>query len=178
MRSRWVAEHVRDLARDVGIGQDPGAHGVVDVVVDIGDLVGLADDLPLKRLRQTAVTAMAEDAHAHLVGQAQPCPSFSRISTTRSDCSLWRNGSARHLAERDLPAWPKGVCPRSWPKAIASAKSFVQPQGARDRPGDARDLERVRHAGAVVVALRLQKTCVLCMSRRKDLLCRMRSESR
>ena len=117
------AEHVRDLARDVGIGQDPGAHGVVDVVVDIGDLVGLADDLPLKRLRQTAVTAMAEDAHAHLVGRVQPCPSFFEDVHHTQRLFVVAEGSARHLRERDLPAWPKGVCPRSWPKAIASAKS-------------------------------------------------------
>ena len=151
------AEHVRDLARDVGIGQDPGAHGVVDVVVDIGDLVGLADDLPLKRLRQTAVAAMAKDAHAHLIGQVQPLPVLFEDVHHTQRLLVVAEGPARHLAERDLPGMAEGRVPQIVAEGDRLGQILVQPQGARDRPRDARDLERVRHAGAVVVALRLQK---------------------
>ena len=39
----------RSRVREVVLGEKPVAHGVVDVVVDVGDAVDEADDLPLER---------------------------------------------------------------------------------------------------------------------------------
>ena len=41
------------------------------------------------------------------------------------------------------PAWPKGVCPRSWPRAMASVRAFIHLKGPGDGPGDLGDLQRV-----------------------------------
>ena len=49
---------------------------------------------------------------------------------------------------------PKGVCPKSWPSAMASARSFVEVEGARDCAGDLADFEGVGEAGYIVVAER------------------------
>ena len=53
-----------------------------------------------------------------------PSPCFSRHSTTRTLCEIvleTREGFSRFSA--NSPAWPKGVCPRSWPRAMASTRS-------------------------------------------------------
>ena len=50
------------------------------------------------------------------------------------------------------PAWPKGVWPRSCASAIASTRSSFEPQRARDRAAELRDLERMRQPRAEQVA--------------------------
>ena len=55
------------------------------------------------------------------------------------------------------PAWPNGVCPRSWPSAMASVSSSWSAQHLGDRPGDLRHLERVRQARPVVIAGRREE---------------------
>ena len=54
--------------------QDAGAHGVVDVVVDIGHAIHQPHDPPLERGRGLRAPRMAEDAVAHLLGQVEPGP--------------------------------------------------------------------------------------------------------
>jgi len=53
------------------------------------------------------------------------------------------------------PAWPNGVCPRSCASRIASTEVFVEPQAARHRARDLRNLEtvgeRVRNRIAFVI---------------------------
>ena len=56
--------------RQVSVRQEAGAQGVVDVVVDVGDAVDEADDLPLERGR-VAGAGVLEDAVAHLLGEVQ-----------------------------------------------------------------------------------------------------------
>ena len=52
---------------------------------------------------------------------------------------------------------PKGVCPRSWPRAMASVRSSFSLQAAGQRPGHLRHFQRVGQPGAVVVAHRGEK---------------------
>ena len=52
-----------------------------------------------------------------------PLPSFSSFSTIRTLCSLWRYPSSHSSFKIRSPAWPNGVCPKSWPNAMASTKS-------------------------------------------------------
>ncbi len=66
-------------------------------------------------------------------------------------------GRPHDLRQRDLAGMTEGRMSKIVAEGDGLRKVLVQPQGAGDRPGDARDLQRVGHAGAVVVALRLQK---------------------
>ena len=67
------------------------------------------------------------------------------------------------------PAWPNGVCPRSWPSAIASVSSFVQPQDLGDGPGDLRHLQRVRQPRPIVIAGRREEHLRLVLEAAKRL---------
>ena len=65
------AEQLDLRAGQVGVREDPVADRVVDVVVDVGDAVDDADDLPLERLRLLRA-GVREDAVADLVGEVEP----------------------------------------------------------------------------------------------------------
>ena len=55
------------------------------------------------------------------------------------------------------PAWPNGVWPRSCASAIASTRSSLRPQGARDRAAELRHFERMREPRAEQVAFVVQE---------------------
>src|SRR3954451_4754976 len=111
-----------------------------------------------------------------------PRPSRSSLSTTRSECSLWRKPpsprSRKSSSSACSPAWPNGGWPTSCPTAIASVRSSFR-RRARATP-------RAIPAASSVCVSRVRKwspsgstkTCVLCRSRRKALEWTMRSRSR
>ena len=68
-------------------------------------------------------------------------------------CSLCRNGRPRNGVSACSPRCPNGVCPRSWPSAIASVRSSFSAERPSRGPGDLAHLERVGEPDAVVVAL-------------------------
>ncbi len=79
----------------------------------------------------------------------------------RADCSLWRKslaaGRAQQLVENSLA----GVAERRMPHVVAEAdrlgEILVQPQRPRHDARDARRLEGVGDAGAVVVSRRVDE---------------------
>src|SRR5262249_5844549 len=70
-RSAGRTEPLDLLVREVGLLEQPVAERVVDVVVDVGDPVDDADDLPLERLR-LGRPGMGEDARTDLVREVEP----------------------------------------------------------------------------------------------------------
>ena len=60
---------------------------------------------------------------------------------------------AMQASSASSPVWPNGVWPRSWPSAIASARSSSSAQRLGERARDLRDLDRVGQARAEMVAL-------------------------
>ena len=156
------------LARQVLRLQQPGARRIVDVVVDVGDEVGDAHDLPFERARAHAPAAMPTGAPDF------PFECFampSRTSQVRfrpaavvlehvddAQALLVVVEPARHQRVEDALA---GVAERRVPEVVAErdglGQLLVQPQHLGDGPGDLRHLERVRQAGAVVVAGRREE---------------------
>ena len=67
------AENLGNIQRDVQGIDDAPAHGIIDVVVDVGDLVRHADDLTLQRL-SLVWPRVAEDAPADLIAEVQALP--------------------------------------------------------------------------------------------------------
>jgi len=106
----------------------------------------------------------------------------SSTSTTRSECSLWRNPvpkrSRRQASSTASPMCPNGGWPRSCPTPMASVRSSLR--------RSARATVRETCVTSSVWVSRVRKwspsgatnTCVLCFSRRKALLWTIRSRSR
>ena len=67
-----VAEDGDLLRRQVGERQHARPHGIVDVVVDVGDAVDQADDLALERRGLARPARVAQDPVAHRLGEVEP----------------------------------------------------------------------------------------------------------
>ena len=78
------------------------------------------------------------EAEDYISGEKESIPDFSRMSTVLTLCLLCSNPKGHILFKALSPACPKGVCPRSCPKAMASARSSFK-----------------RNALAMVLAIRL-----------------------
>ena len=106
----------------------------------------------------------------------------SSTSTTRTECSLWRNPrpkrSRPQRSSTSSPMCPNGGWPRSCPTPIASVRSSLS--------RSARATVREMPVTSSVCVSRVRKwspsgatnTCVLCLSRRNVLECTIRSRSR
>ncbi len=76
---------------------------------------------------------------------ASRCAATARCGRSRPMALMLRSSASS-------PVWPKGVWPKSWTSAMASARSSSQRRAPGERAGDLRHLDRVGQPGAVVVA--------------------------
>ena len=115
--------------------------------------------LPLER-RRLLRAGVGEDPVADLVGEVQPHRDPMRLLVVPEPTA---EPAADDVVERLLA----GVTERRVPGVVAEAdrldEILVQPQRTRDDPRDRRRLERVRHAGPVVVALRVDEDLRLAL---------------
>ena len=146
-------------AREVALAQDPVADGVVDVVVDVRDAVDDADDLALERGR-LALARVREDAVANLGGEVEALGDRERLLVVTEPAP---EALAQRLVERVLAR----VAERRVAHVVAEPdrldEVLVQPQRACHAARDRGRLERVRHAGAEVVAGRVDEDLRLAL---------------
>ena len=125
-------------------------------MVDIRDAVGRAHDLALERLGDK-ISGVAEDAHADLVGQVQPRAAALELVHHAQRLLIVAEWLFHHAGKRLFAR----VAERRVAQVVAVGRGLrqilIEPQPAADRPRDARDLQRVGHAGAVMVALRREE---------------------
>ena len=150
------AQHLGDGHRDVHGVDDAAPDGVVDVVVDVGDLVGQADDPPLQGLGGVR-SGMAEDAPAHLIAEVEALPILLQHVHHPHRLLIVGKTAGQDGAEHPLPGVAEGGVPQVVAQGGGLGQVLVEAQAPGDGPGDAGDLQGVGHAGAVVVPLGLEK---------------------
>ena len=136
-------------AGQVGVREDPVADRIVDVVVDVGDAIDDAYDLPLQRLRLLS-TGVREDAVADLVGEVEPQGDAPRLLVVAEAAP---ERGVERIVERLLTRVTERRVAGVVPEADRLDEVLVQPQRPRDDARDRGRLERVGHPRAVVVAL-------------------------
>ena len=133
--------------------QHAGAHGVVDVVVDVGDAVDEADDLALERRGLPRPARVAQDPVAHRVGEVEALEHVDDPQRVLVVAEAAAEALARAAVEHVLA----DVAERRVAEVVAEPdrlhEVLVEPQRPADRARDLRRLERVGEARAVVVAL-------------------------
>ena len=82
-----VSQNIRVLLRELLLGEDPAADGVVDVVVDVGDLVGKPDDACPPAWKDGPLSGGSKIPSRTSFVRFSPLPFFSSTSTTRTLCS-------------------------------------------------------------------------------------------
>ena len=147
------------LARQVLLREQPEADRVVDVVVDVGDPVDEADDPPLERLG-LARPGVGEDPVADLAGEVHRLRDPQRLLVVAEAAA---EALLEHVIERLLAGVPERRMAHVVAEPDRLGQILVQAQRPRHAARDRGRLERVRHARAVVVALRVDEDLRLAL---------------
>ena len=170
--------------RQIPLAQQPRAHRVVDVVVDVGHAVDHPHDPALERLWQRCATGVTGDPVAHLLGQVepgavalQPVHDPQRVLVVAERPAPKR--SFRHSSNDLLADVPE----RRVPEIVAEPDRLHQILVERQRPRRpcARSSSPRACASGACGSGRpagATNTCVLCVSRRNALQCTILSRSR
>ena len=151
-----VAQNIGDLPGNVVICQNARPDGIVNIVVDIGDLVTAADDLPFQG-PGPAASGVAENAVPHLMGQVQAHAVPLQNVHHPQALLIVAEGLAQALGQGHLSRMAEGGMAQVVAHGNGLRQVLVEAQGPGNGAGDPGDLQGMGHAGAVVVSLRLQK---------------------
>ena len=108
------AEHGGNAVRYIAFRKHLRAHGIVNIMVEIGDAVGIANDLPLQRFRQL-VARMAEDAAPRFIAEIQPHAVVFQLVHNAKRLLVMAKRFSRDLRERDLA----GMTERRMPQIMS-----------------------------------------------------------
>ena len=150
------AQNFGDGQGDVHGVDDPAPEGVLNVVVDVGDLVSQADHLALQGGGLPAL-GVADDAVAHLPGEVQPLALLFQPVHHPQRLLVVGEAPGHDGVEQPLSGVAEGGVAQVVAQGDGLGQVLVQGEGPSDGPGDAVDLQGVGHAGAVVVPLRLEE---------------------
>ena len=132
---RSAISSLRQLVRR----EDARADGVVDVVVDVGDAVDEAHDLPLERGR-LARAGVVEDAVARLHGEVEAAAVALEHLDDAQRLLVVAEAAPEVLGERLVERLLAGVPERRVAEVVAErdrlGQVLVQPQRPRDRARD------------------------------------------
>ena len=151
-----IAKDGRNLRRNVLVAKDPRPHGVVNVVVDVGDPVRKPDNLSLQGLRLVRA-AVAQDAPADLIGQIQAQAVLFQLVHHPQRLLVVVEGDPHDLRQCRLSCMAEGSMAQVVTHGGCLGQVFIQAQGSGNGPGDPGYLQSMGHPGPVMVALRLQK---------------------
>ena len=151
-----VAQNINDRSGNIRIPQDACPHRIVDIVIDIGDSIGMTDDLSLQSFRDP-VTGVTQNTHTHLVCQVQTLAVLFQYIHNSQALLIVAEGMPHAVAECALTGVTKG----SVSQIVTHRDSLRQILIEIQRPGNgscnAGYFNCVGHPGAVVVALRIEK---------------------
>ena len=94
---------------------------------------------------------MAQDAPPHLVAQVQPRTVVFQPVHHPEGLLIVAEAALHHPAEGPLPGVAEGGVAQIVAQRRRLGEILVEPQGPGHGPGDAGHLQRVGHAGAVVI---------------------------
>ena len=135
------------VVREIVLGEQPVAHRVVDVVVDVRDAIDEPHDLPLEGLG-LALARVREDPVAHLGGEVERARDPQGLLVVAKAAA---EPLGQSLVERVLPRVPEWRVPHVVPEPDRLCQVLVEPQRPCDDARDRRRLERVGHPRPVMV---------------------------
>ena len=151
-----VTQNPQNISRKIIIGENSGPDGIIDVVIDIGNLVTAANYLTLQRFRNP-VTGMTQNAHPNLISQIQALTvPLQNVHNTQT-LLVVAKGSTHAAGQRILSGMAEGGVTQIVTHGNGLCQIFVQTQRLRNGTGNASDLQRMGQSGTIMIALRGQK---------------------
>ena len=136
---------------------DAAAHGVIEVVVDVGHAVCQAHHVGLERAARLP-GRVVEDADARLVAEVQAAAvALDAVDDAQALLIVPEADAGVDRVERALSRVAERRVAEVVPEADGLGEVLIEFERAGDRAREARDLERVCQARAVMVALRAQE---------------------
>ena len=151
-----VAQDGDNILRQILLAENACPDGIINVVIDIGNLVRTPHHLPLQRLRDV-IAGVPQDAQPHFVGQVQTHAVLFQIVHHPQALLVMTEGLAQAIGEGCLTGMTKGGVPQVMPHGNGLCQILVQSQRPGHGAGNAGHFQRVGHAGAVVVSLRAEE---------------------
>ena len=157
-----AAEDVERVLGEIVEGDDAGADGVVDVVVDVRDRVADAHNLAFEGAGDLAGAALeddlafgvVQDAVADFVGEVEAASvpgAFEDVDNAKALLEM-TEAAGEELVEDGFAGVSEGCVAKVVSESDSFGEVFVEEEGAGDGAGDLSDFEGVGHAGAVVIA--------------------------
>ena len=157
-----VSQHVGKSSRDVLLPEDLTADGVVDIMVDIGHLIGKPHHIALQRGRM-ARGPVIHDAVPDLPGQVQPLPVLLQNLDNPHALPVMGKSSRRKLIQDPLPRMAEGRVSDVMSQGNGLGQGLVQPEAPGNGSGNLCHLQRVGKPGPVMVPFRGQKNLRLVL---------------
>ena len=151
-----VPEKRRQLRRNVALADNLPTDCIVNVMVYIREPVGEPDDITLEG-EGMAARLMLADTVNHFPRKIQTGAVLLQNGNHANALLIVGKAKRTDTVERPLPRMPERRVSEVMPKGNGLRKILVQKKCLGDRSRNLRNLQRVCHAGAVMVPLRCQK---------------------
>ena len=161
-RRRGLAKNLDRIVREVIIVDDPGPHGIVDVVVHVGDEVRHPHDLPFQRRcpfgrvdanrRAFLALGVAADAIANFPGEVQAATIVLEHVDDTQALLVVSEPPGHERVEHTFAGMTEWRVAQVMTKSDRLGQLLVQAKDLGDRARDLRHLECVREPRAIVIA--------------------------
>ena len=147
-----LAQCLQDAPGQVLRAEDPGAQGVIDIMVDVRHPVRPGHARAFQRLGRDG-TAVVGDAVANLFCQVEAGAVFQLLHHAQA-LLIVPEAAVTEVVQRALADMPEGGMPQVVPQGDGFRQVLVEAQRPRDGAGHLLYLQGVGQAGAEMVALR------------------------
>ncbi len=151
-----LAQHTAQRRRNILRREDVPPDGVVDVMVEIGDPVGIMDDAPFHGVG-FFLAGVAQNSIPHLHSQVQALTALFQPVHHPQALLVVGKAPGHHLPQRLFSGVAEGGVPQVMAQGDGLGQVLVEPQAPGHRAGDLGDLQGMGQPGAVMVPFRGQK---------------------
>ena len=151
-----LPQHCRAVLGQGGSVQHTGAHGVLDIVVDKGDLIRKTHDAPFRGSRPCAL-GVGNDAVAHLPCQVKALAVLFQPVYHTQALHIMVEAVRAESVQCLFACVSKGSVPQIMRKADGLGQILVQAQTPGNGAGDLRNFQRMGQPGAVQVTFRREE---------------------
>ena len=125
--------------RNILLRHNTGTAGVVNIMVDVGDFIRNANDLPLQSVGLLSL-GVAENAVFHFIGQVQPGAVFLDLLHRAHALGIVGETAGAQAVQRPLTGVTKGGVPQIVPQGNGLGEILIQLQRPGNGAGDLRHL--------------------------------------
>ena len=151
-----ISQHLHGIPRQGGGVQHTGGHGILNIMVQKGNVVRIAHGTAFHRAGPGAF-GVGNNPVAHLPAKVQALAVLFQVVHHPQALAVVGKPAGAQPVQCALPRVAVWGVAKIMPQGNGFGQVLIQPQGAGNGSGNLADFQRVGQPGAVVVALRRKK---------------------